>query len=58
MVDLNGVGTFTATETFGASTYTGGSGWSGGWTEFDASPTRFIAGTSNSDNSPASGNVV
>ncbi len=60
VVNLNGSsGTVTvASDTFDTSTYTGGTGWSAGWTEFDASPTRFIAGTSNSDNTPASGNVV
>ena len=60
VVNLNGSsGTVTvATDTFGSSTYSGGSGWSSDWVEFDASPTRFIAGTSNSDNTPASGNVV
>ncbi|MET0911082.1 MAG: DUF4347 domain-containing protein, partial [Ilumatobacteraceae bacterium] len=60
VVNLNGSsGTITvATDTFGSSTYSGGSGWSSDWVEFDASPTRFIAGTSNSDNTPASGNVV
>ena len=60
VVNLNGSsGTVTvASDTFDTSTYTGGTGWSAGWIEFDASPTRFIAGTSNSDNTPASGNVV
>ncbi|HTO46652.1 MAG TPA: DUF4347 domain-containing protein, partial [Burkholderiales bacterium] len=59
VVDLNGVGTFTATDTFGtANSYTGGSNWSSGWLEFDASPTRYIAGNGNSDNNPTDGNVL
>ena len=60
-VDLNGPASFTASDTFDTSTYTGGTGWTGGWVEFDASQTRFAGGagpTSNSDNSPATGNIV
>ncbi|HEY9183069.1 MAG TPA: PA14 domain-containing protein, partial [Gammaproteobacteria bacterium] len=58
VLDLNGPATFTASDGFPSETYSGGAGWTSGWTEFDASPSRFVAGTSNSDNSPASGNVL
>ena len=58
VVDLNGPGSFTASDAFPTATYAGGTGWNGGWVEFDASPNRFIAGSGDSDNNPATGNVL
>ncbi|MCX7153610.1 MAG: DUF4347 domain-containing protein, partial [Proteobacteria bacterium] len=59
VVDLNGPGTFNISDNFSSQTYAGGSNWLSGWVEFDASPTRaYNVGGSNSDNSPASGNIV
>ncbi len=59
-VDLNGPALFVVSDNFDTATYTGGSNWTGGWLEFDASPTRFLTpgGSTNSDNSPLSGNIV
>ena len=63
VLDLNGPTVLTVTDNFSTGTYTGGSStltttWTSAWTEFDASPTRAFAPTSNSDNSPISGNVI
>ena len=65
IVDLNGPTVLNITDNFASGTYTGGSSntattWSGGWTEFDASPNRAFmpGGSTNSDNSPTGGNVI
>ena len=65
VVDLNGPTVLSITENFSSGTYTGGSSnlantWLGGWTEFDASYNRAFTpgGSTNSDNSPISGNIV
>ncbi len=65
VVDLNGLTNLTVSDNFASGLYTGGTSnltttWSGGWTEFDASPTRAFTpgGSTNSDNSPVSGNIV
>ena len=59
VLDLNGAANFVVSDAFDTATYTGGSGgWSGGWVEFDASPSRFVAGSGDGDNNPLTGNVL
>ncbi|MBE0625935.1 MAG: DUF4347 domain-containing protein [Burkholderiales bacterium] len=65
VVDLNGPAILNLADNFSTNSYTGGSSnlatiWTSGWFEFDGSPTRAFnpGGSTNSDNSPVSGNVV
>jgi hypothetical protein len=59
-LDLNGPSAFTASDNFSSGSYTGGTNWQSGWVEFDASYSRAFtpSGSTNSDNSPAGGNIV
>ncbi|TAK76110.1 MAG: DUF4347 domain-containing protein, partial [Gammaproteobacteria bacterium] len=60
VLDLNGPAAFTITDNFSSGTYTGGTNWTSGWMEFDASYSRAFTpgGSTNSDNSPIGGNVI
>ncbi len=53
VVDLNSPALFVASDNFAAQSYTGGTGWTSGWQEFDASPD----GGGDSNNSPTGKNV-
>ena len=53
LVDLNTPTPFIASDNFATQGYTGGTGWTSGWTEFDASPD----GGGDSNNSPTGKNV-
>src|SRR3990167_2154865 len=60
IVDLNGPASYTITEDFSSGTYSGGTNWTSDWLEFDASSSRAFApaGSTYSDNSPISGNII
>jgi VCBS repeat-containing protein len=53
VVDLNAPSVFIASDNFATQSYTGGTGWTSGWQEFDASPD----GGGDSNNSPTGKNV-